>query len=316
MDKSASIILFILAGFAVLSLIIGLNREAIFVFLFRYLGTHKKEEYSFLPENVEEITGLMYGSDKENYLSIFYPTGTIGNCPAIISIHGGGYIMCDTGVYRDYCIELAQRGFAVVNIGYRLAPENHFPAQIEDVNTSVAYVTDHANELHVDKNNLFFVGDSSGAQLLSQYAAILTNHEFAECFRLSVPQITVRAIALNCGMYIASENSKIPFYNTIQDIVYGKGNYSIIAKKVAIENGMNKAFPPCFIMTATGDVVREQAAPMKELLDAYGVENELHVYGDEKNRPGHCFHLYGDNELSGACNDDECAFFRRHIRTS
>ena len=269
-----------------------------------------------MPESVEEITGLMYGSDKENYLSVFYPAGTVGLCPAIISIHGGGYIMCDTAIYRDYCVELAKCGFAVVNLGYRLAPENHFPAQIEDINTAVTYVVDHANELHIDKNNLFFVGDSSGAQLLSQYAAIMTNQEFAEYFRLSVPQINIRAIALNCGMYIASENSKIPFYTTIQDIVYGKGNYRKIAEKVDIEKGMSKDFPPCFIMTATGDVVRDQAAPMKALLDTYGVENELHIYGDEKNKPGHCFHLQGKNEISDACNDDECTFFRRYIQTT
>ena len=78
------------------------------------------------------------------------------------------------------------RGFTVVNINYRLAPENKFPAAVEDINMAVKFIEEQGKDYFIDKDRLVMVGDSAGGQLVSHYAAILTNPEFAKLFDFEV----------------------------------------------------------------------------------------------------------------------------------
>ena len=73
---------------------------------------------------------------------------------------------------------------------------------------------------------------------------------------------------------------------------------------------INASFPPAFIMTANGDFLREQAAPMAEALKELGVEVIYRCYGDESNKLPHVFHCNIKSEDARICNDDEAAFFK------
>ena len=97
---------------------------------------------------------------------------------------------------------------------------------------------------------------------------------------------------------------------------YFDGPPSDYSDKMDLFGNITKEFPPSFIMTSTGDFLQERAGPFAALLTRTGVENELHVYGDDKNRPGHVFHCNMRDPLGARCNDDECRFFRRHMRLS
>ena len=66
-------------------------------------------------------------------------------------------------------------------------------------------------------------------------------------------------------------------------------------------------------MTATADFLRPNAKPLGDYLTRLGVENEVHVYGDEFKPLGHVFHCDVNNPYAKECNNDECEFFRRHI---
>ena len=56
------------------------------------------------------------------FLDVYRPKLNIkGKLPVIMSVHGGGWVYGDKDVYQWYCMNLAQRGFAVVNYSYRLA---------------------------------------------------------------------------------------------------------------------------------------------------------------------------------------------------
>ena len=73
--------------------------------------------------------------------------------------------------YQYYCMSLAQRGFAVVNFTYRLAPESKFPAQLEDVNLVCKWVMKRAGRFHFDTERIFcsrrFCRSSSSGTLCS-----------------------------------------------------------------------------------------------------------------------------------------------------
>lgn len=268
-------------------------------------GDEKRDAGLTPPEDLVRIVDLAYGEHPQQVLDVYYPVGTKEPLPTIVSVHGGGYVYGDKELYQFYCMDLAQRGFTVVNFSYRLAPESRYPAQIEDVNSAVTYACAHAGELYIDPDEMFFVGDSAGAQLLSQYAAAVTNPAYAQILHLEIPRMHMRAIALNCGMYeLSDRDSLMRCYLTKKVVDYGE--------ELQVLDHINADYPPAFVMSAAGDFLYEMAAPMSKLLIERGVENELHLYGSEANKLGHVFHLNIRSEEAQKCNEEECAFFRKN----
>ena len=88
------------------------------------------------PEDVVRYDDILYGTDpKWQVLDLYRPKNKEGEkLPVIVSIHGGGWVYGDKERYQYYCMSLAERGFAVVNFTYRLAPEFKYPAPLEDTN--------------------------------------------------------------------------------------------------------------------------------------------------------------------------------------
>lgn len=73
-----------------------------------------------------------------------------------------------------------------------------------DINLLFTWIMAHGAEYHTDTHNLCIVSDSSGAQIASQYCALLTNPGFQPCFPFTPPEgLHIRAVALNCGIYDA-----------------------------------------------------------------------------------------------------------------
>ncbi|MEK4683862.1 alpha/beta hydrolase fold domain-containing protein [Bacillus sp. FSL W7-1294] len=107
----------------------------------------------------------------------------------------------EQGAYQFYCMNLAQHEFAVVKFNYLLAPKHTFPVAQEDVDSVVHWVKNNSTKFHMNLNNLFIVGDSAGAQIASQYAEILTNSNYKKLFDFKIPDMRIKAMGLNHGMY-------------------------------------------------------------------------------------------------------------------
>ena len=246
--------------------------------------------------------------DPEQLLDIYYPAGTAEKLPIIVSVHGGAYMYGNKEVYQYYCMSLAQKGFTVVNLNYRLAPEHKFPDQLGDINSVMKFVCRTADEYWGDLENVFFVGDSAGAQMASQYLAAVTNAKYAKLLGLDVPEFKVRAAALNCGMYELD-----PVRDKMLIKCYLGSEEVMRSAKMDVLANITGDYPPCFVMTSTGDFLRGNAEPLGALLTRRGVENEVHVYGTEEEPLGHVFHCDVRNPIAAVCNEEECEFFRRHI---
>jgi acetyl esterase len=87
--------------------------------------------------------------------------------PAILWLHGGGWILGDLEGIDHVCRALANAAGAVVlSLDYRLAPEHPFPAAVHDTDAAVAWLRgDGAGALGVDPGRLFAAGDSAGGNL-------------------------------------------------------------------------------------------------------------------------------------------------------
>lgn len=269
----------------------------------------RKNEGLTVPEDIKSFKDLSYGDKgKWNLFDIYYPKNTTKKQKTIVSIHGGGWFYGTKETYLYYCMSLAQRGFTVVNFNYPLAPESPFPSSIESINDMFNWIEKNGEEYFIDIDKLFIVGDSAGAQLASQYLAILNSKEFQGLYTFKVPQkIKVKAVGLNCGLY--------DLVNTEWDepIHWYLDNEKNL-DRVNTMKFLNNNFPPSYIVTGTKDFLKEKAQPFKEALDKLGVKNIMKIYGDDdKNQLGHVFHVNIKDINAKICNDEECDFFNSFL---
>ena len=266
-----------------------------------------------VPETIERCENISYGPHgKWNLLDVFYPKGTDRKLPTIINIHGGGYVYGTKDVYKFYCMDLALRGFTVVSFNYRLAPEISFPEPVVETNLVMKWVCANAEKYFIDTGNIFFVGDSAGAQIASQYCAAVMNPVYAQLFDLEIPEFNIKAMGLNCGMYdnLDRLGSILP---GLMENYFGK-DPAQFGERIKVLKYINSNYPPTFVMSAGSDFLLPHAKPMHDFLTDTGIECQLKIYGNPKQKDaGHVFHVNILSPLAKECNDDECQFFKKHV---
>jgi acetyl esterase/lipase len=102
-----------------------------------------------------------------------YRPAAAGTYPIVVQIYGGAWQRGSPASNGEYAHWLAARGYVVFAIDYRHAPVFHFPAQLEDVRTDLAWIRDHAAEYGGDTARVAFLGRSAGGHLamLAAYTA-------------------------------------------------------------------------------------------------------------------------------------------------
>lgn len=99
-------------------------------------------------------------------LLICTPAGAPASRPALYLIHGGGFYGGDHRTGLDTMLETAEQlGATLVSVGYRLAPEHPYPAQVEDAYAGLLWVAGHAGELGIDPERIVVAGASAGGGL-------------------------------------------------------------------------------------------------------------------------------------------------------
>lgn len=272
-------------------------------------------------DNIKRYDNLnYYGDEAENHLlDIYYPNNIKKLWPVIISVHGGGWIYGTKEAYQFYCMNLARYGFAVVNFNYRLAPKYKFPAALEDVNSVFHWVKENSKKFKFDLNNLFVVGDSAGAQIASQYAAITTNIEYAEMFDFEIPDIRIKAMGLNCGMFdpldrVRDEGNKLvnrALKNLLRDYL-GKEIYKY-EKEMDFQSNITPGYPPVFIANSVNDILVGIRPVFFDKLNNAGVPCIYKEYGHSNRFNGHVFHLDIRKNEAVKLNTEQIEFFHQYI---
>ena len=109
-------------------------------------------------------------------LDAYEPRKHNSPAPGIILIHGGGFTDFDRSLMDGDASELAQAGFVAFSIDYRLLKPRHhpvrnpWPAQLEDCQSAVRWVRQHAVEYRVNPDEIGAYGHSSGGQLAALLA--------------------------------------------------------------------------------------------------------------------------------------------------
>jgi len=97
--------------------------------------------------------------------------------PAMLYLHGGGFVIGSLETHDSLCRQLARRsGAAVVALHYRLAPENRFPVAAEDAWAALSWLHGNAAALQLDGTRLAVGGDSAGGTLAAVSALQARDH--------------------------------------------------------------------------------------------------------------------------------------------
>lgn len=105
------------------------------------------------------------GGDRDLHAEIDYPADAHTPLPAVIFIHGGGWI---SGSYKDSPIlRLAQQGYFAASVEYRLSSEAKWPAQIQDCKLGVRWLRANAAKYGVNPNRIGAWGKSAGGHLVA-----------------------------------------------------------------------------------------------------------------------------------------------------
>jgi acetyl esterase/lipase len=95
----------------------------------------------------------------------YRPVQVTGAAPAVVFVHGGGWMRGDPSQAAGNALHFAKEGIATVSISYRLAPASRFPAPLDDVRHGLRWVRAHAAELAIDPERIALLGVSAGAHL-------------------------------------------------------------------------------------------------------------------------------------------------------
>ena len=112
--------------------------------------------------------------------------------PAIIKLHGGGWVQGSRGLLSDWNKWFNELGYEVFDVDYRMPPRGNWRDEVGDVKCALGSVVAHAAEYHVDPARVSLMGDSSGANLALLAAYTVGNPELPPS--CPVAEVRVRSV--------------------------------------------------------------------------------------------------------------------------
>lgn len=105
-----------------------------------------------------------------------YSKELLNPLPMVVMVHGGGWLSGDKVNLEAMGFELAEKGYVVASVEYRLSPEAQYPAGVRDVKDAISWLRDHATDFQIDTSRVAILGTSAGGQVatLAGYSHGLT----------------------------------------------------------------------------------------------------------------------------------------------
>ncbi|MGV3572511.1 MAG: alpha/beta hydrolase [Ramlibacter sp.] len=136
-----------------------------------YAPLQQREPYA----GVQVARSQRYGADPRHLLDLFTPaSGGSAARPVLVFVHGGAFVAGDrrTGdspFYDNIMLWAVRNGMVGVNMTYRLAPQNPWPAAQQDIGAALAWVRQNIAARGGDPRRIFLMGHSAGAAHVAQY---------------------------------------------------------------------------------------------------------------------------------------------------
>jgi len=199
-----------------------------------------------------------------------------GVLPAIVYLHGGGWLLGSIDSHQAVCSALANAsGCVVFSVGYRLGPESRFPAAVEDCYAVLEWVQARADALSIDPGRIAVAGDSAGGNLAT-VVAILSRDRGGPRLTMQVLVYPVTTTDLSVGFDLGYDG----FLLYRDELQWHQDNYLPAPEQKTdphvspLDHGQLARLPDTLIITAQCDPLHAQGELYARALEAAGVAVE------------------------------------------
>lgn len=202
--------------------------------------------------------------------------------PILIDIHGGGFISHDKSVNRLFGNAMAEKGYVVFNINYRLAyPTYNVFNQIIDIDAAVKWIINHADDYNADVERIYIAGHSSAGVEAVAEGLLTVDSAMLKDFAIDDKVYRYKGIIIDCGLMYFYKKS-IAYWG-MRNMVFPKGylkdkRYQYL--RFEDNNALSK-LPPIVLITNEKDELKGMTYYFKGVLDNVGVRNCLIDDGGE-----------------------------------
>ncbi|MEV7005560.1 alpha/beta hydrolase [Streptosporangium sp. NPDC051022] len=215
-------------------------------------------------------------------LKVFRPEAT-GPVPTVLYFHPGGFVTGSAHLMQDVARRLSHELSAVVvSVDYRLAPENPFPAAVEDASAALDWVRANVGRLGADAGRIGLAGESSGGNLAAVTALLAARSGNPVRALLLASPVT----DFTASYPSTAENATGYFLETEDLAVIGKlyfrGDHET-ARDVRVSPALAGdlgGLPPTVVGVAGFDPLRDDGVVFAARLLQAGVPTTLRVYAD------------------------------------
>lgn len=215
-------------------------------------------------------------------IRIYAPVSKPENMPGLLWFHGGGFILGNLETDHHWCATIAHEvQCTVVSVDYRLAPENPFPAGIEDCYSVLLWMASIARELGIDRKRIGAGGVSAGGNMAAALALMARDRKG--------PELVFQFLAYPClddrhttPSSYAVTNKRVwhrQMALAAWDAYLGEDRKKDVSCYAAPCRAKDlSGLPPAYVMAAELDLLRDEDIEYATRLMQSGVNTELHVF--------------------------------------
>ncbi|WP_405105528.1 alpha/beta hydrolase [Micromonospora sp. NBC_01405] len=247
---------------------------------------------------------------------IYTPQPAATPAPAVLHLHGGGFVLGDLALeHADAAAFATGIGAVVIAVDYRLAPEEPFPAALEDCYAVLCWLAGNTDELGVDPTRLGLYGRSSGGGIAAGLTLLTRDRGGPRLAMqyLDVPVLDDQLDSVSMRAYVDTPIWNRPSaelgwaYYLGDDVKPGDPSVSPYAAPARAED--LAGLPPAFISSCQFDPVRDEGMHYAQRLAQAGVPTEAHLYP----ATFHGSALVTEAAVSRRMQQDAVAAFRRML---
>ncbi|WP_165006262.1 MULTISPECIES: alpha/beta hydrolase [unclassified Enterococcus] len=287
-----------------------------------------KQTFDQSKKQVSRQKDLSYQSTfEDSTFDIYSPKNVKGPVPVLVWVHGGGFVGGDKSGMEEFATRLAaDANIAIVAMNYELAPDSHYPNQVLQVDDLIKDIKAKQKKYPMlDLNQVFIGGDSAGAQIALQYAAIQTNDSYAKQMDMAqtLEDGTIKGTISYCGpvdlKLTAQQHSDDRFMKffvkTVAWSLIGTKDWknSPLLEEASVADHVNQAFPPTYITDGNAYSFQEQGQALEKRLRALNVPVQSLFYSDTKKEITHEYQFDYSTKEAQNCYQQTVAFLKEQL---
>lgn len=247
------------------------------------------EQMGNLPLNITVKKDIPYLKDgiSEHMMDLYYPENMDPvMLPTIVNIHGGGFIYGKKEINQANNMQMAQRGFAVISLNYRLVPQVTLLEQIQDIMDALHHIEENAEKYPCNPEWMFLTGDSAGAFLALYTYAVNKDEKIAKAFGVERTRLTFHAMGFISGIFFAHGTSIKNMLKHIKPYLFPKnyhnmGFYPYINTECLLQAC---ELVPSYIQTSREDYNRVHTLEFEVMLARRGLYHKFRDWEKYGNR--------------------------------